>query len=224
MTSTSPRPLSLSLVLSFAAPAKYERVTGASVTGNNDTRHVLALGAGGDACAGAGASASAGGEAVGYIVGYVDGLCDHLDTSDDDDWKTVPSVVEIKNRVGLRAGDRPPPFYDQIQCVCYMMMTQRTRCDLVEVFRDAAAKSAKSAKRPRGADPRPAQGTGAPTAGAGAGTDGTGGGGDGITIRVTAVNLEGPPFHGDNWRQRIVPRCIEVCKTLQAVRADDGKR
>ena len=40
----------------------------------------------------------------------------------------------------LQAGDRPPPFYDQIQCVCYMMMTGRTRCDLVEVFRDAAAR------------------------------------------------------------------------------------
>ena len=46
--------------ITSAPPAKYERVTGVSVTGNNDTRHVLALGAGG----------GAGGNAVGYIVGY----------------------------------------------------------------------------------------------------------------------------------------------------------
>ena len=31
------------------------------------------------------------------------------------------TVVEIKNRVGASALKRPPPFYDEIQCVAYVI-------------------------------------------------------------------------------------------------------
>ena len=77
-----------------------------------------------------------------------------------------------------------------------------------------------AAKRPCNSPRPPAAGPGASASAGAAVKEGA----DGITIRVTPVNLEGPPFHAENWRHTIVPRCIEVCNALQAVRADDGKR
>lgn len=119
-----------------AAVEAYERRTGWSVRGSNDERYTWEVLADHEDPT----------SAIFSLVGFVDGLCDQWapvrgdgdgqDVGGEGDWELKEVVVEIKNRTG---SIRPPPLYDQIQCVSYMKMLGSRRCDLVEAFRDEVA-------------------------------------------------------------------------------------
>jgi hypothetical protein len=66
------------------------------------------------------------------LVGKVDGVSYQLDMSSEDarEWKEAKVVVEMKTRVGHVYN--PPPIYEQIQLVCYMVMLGCTHGDLVQ--------------------------------------------------------------------------------------------
>jgi hypothetical protein len=66
------------------------------------------------------------------LLGRVDGVSYQLDSSHDDatQWKQIKVIVEMKNRVS-RLSD-PPPLYEQIQLVAYMVMLGCSHGDLVQ--------------------------------------------------------------------------------------------
>jgi hypothetical protein len=68
------------------------------------------------------------------IIGKVDGISYQLDTSSENvnQWKEMKIVVEMKNRV--RRIFTPPPLYEQIQLVSYLIMTGCQYGDLVQVL------------------------------------------------------------------------------------------
>jgi hypothetical protein len=72
------------------------------------------------------------------LIGKVDGISYQLDTSGEDAsrWKPTKVVVEVKSRV-FRAKD-PPPLYEQIQLVSYMVMLNCRHGDLVQSVRTSS--------------------------------------------------------------------------------------
>eukprot|EP00035_Acanthoeca_spectabilis_P011990 m.211754 g.211754 ORF g.211754 m.211754 type:complete len:305 (+) comp15496_c0_seq7:32-946(+) len=179
-----------------AALRLYESITGTKVRGENDTRYTLRL----DTPAESSMSRPSKRHQLDVeVVGYVDGIADHLvpdeTAPDGDEWTTQPRVIEIKNRVG--SGNRPPPFYDEVQCVAYMHMLGLDVCDLVEVYKEDG-----------------------PSVG-----DGEAGAAAGSRIRVHTIPLHGPPaHHSRNWKATVDPRLREVGAGVQAARLDDHLR
>lgn len=70
-----------------------------------------------------------------FIIGKVDGISYQLDMSAEDatKWKPTKVVVEVKSRV-FSVKD-PPPLYEQIQLVAYMVMLNCRYGDLVQAIR-----------------------------------------------------------------------------------------
>eukprot|EP00041_Stephanoeca_diplocostata_P008773 m.130537 g.130537 ORF g.130537 m.130537 type:complete len:737 (-) comp17471_c0_seq1:282-2492(-) len=192
------------------------------------------------------------------IVGYIDGMCEHVVPKalaprspaacgvdagsavedSQDDLTLERTVVEIKNRVSQTAHLRPPPFYDLIQCVIYMKMTECTSCDLVEVFRNQASPQNRSKYRRRRRKTSTISNTSNqnettfpgkglpedrnvdnPTVGVNNTNP------DNIQIRVTKVPLYGPPaHHADQWDATLAPRLLDIASAIQRVRRSDHER
>jgi hypothetical protein len=84
------------------------------------------------------------------LVGKVDGVSYQMDLSSDDHnaWKPLKVIVEIKNRV--RRLHSPPPLYEQIQLVTYMLMTGATYGDLVQVLATGDRRNVVEGRSPKG--------------------------------------------------------------------------
>lgn len=72
------------------------------------------------------------------LIGKVDGISYQLDTASDDASQWIPNkvVVEVKSRVFCVRD--PPPLYEQIQLVSYMIMLNCKQGDLVQAVRSPA--------------------------------------------------------------------------------------
>jgi hypothetical protein len=68
------------------------------------------------------------------IIGKVDGVSYQLNSSSDNssDWKAMKIIIEVKNRV--RRLSSPPPLYEQIQLIAYLIMNGCEYGDLVQVM------------------------------------------------------------------------------------------
>ncbi|CAN0374338.1 unnamed protein product [Laminaria digitata] len=89
------------------------------------------------------------------VVGAVDGVAEEVTDApeDADAWETRRVVVEVKNR--MSKARHPPPLYDQIQLVTYMLMIGASVGDLVQyVKKNAGRRSSRklTAVKPRGLD------------------------------------------------------------------------
>lgn len=65
----------------------------------------------------------------------------------DDEWKQIKTVIEMKNRVSTRLA-KHPPFYDIIQLVTYMVMTDADVGDLVQCISVNSSESSSCKSNP----------------------------------------------------------------------------
>ena len=70
------------------------------------------------------------------IIGKVDGVSYQMDSSSSNanDWQLQKIIIEVKHRVQRIA--HPPPLYEQIQLIAYLLMTGAQYGDLVQVMPD----------------------------------------------------------------------------------------
>jgi hypothetical protein len=68
------------------------------------------------------------------IIGKVDGVSYQMNSSSDNSshWKAMKIIIEVKNRV--RRLSSPPPLYEQIQLIAYLIMNGCEYGDLVQVM------------------------------------------------------------------------------------------
>ncbi len=141
-----------------------------------------------------------------FLIGKVDGVSHQLDMSAEDPalWAAAKIVVEMKSRLSRISS--PPPIYEQIQLVCYMVILDCSHGDLVQAIAQQQEARLSSNKPPQ------------------------------LTIRegeihydddfsISRVSLHGPPyFHSKHWHEIIVPRLRVFREAVVALRADDGLR
>lgn len=149
------------------------------------------------------------------LVGRVDGVSYQLDMTSDDatQWAECKVIVEMKTRV--QRIQKPPPLYEQIQLVSYMVMLGAVYGDLVQYIPSSEAVVVKE-------DVLVA-------------TNGTELQAEAVTIteapstidelHIHRVLLHGPPYnHFQHWESTILPRLHVFKDAVLSVRKDDGMR
>jgi hypothetical protein len=137
------------------------------------------------------------------LIGKVDGISSQIDSSSEDCafWKPIEVVVEIKNRVSKCS--QPPPLYDQIQLVAYLLMTQCSCGDLVQSIPSRSVETNRDRE----------QSTMTSTLVAAA------------DFTITRVYLDGPPYHHHyHWDTVILPRLHVFNDAIHLLRQDDSLR
>eukprot|EP01034_Spumella_vulgaris_P028255 gene28255-35085_t len=144
-----------------------------------------------------------------YIVGKVDGISYQLNLASDDPstWGQIKVVVEMKSRTRRIAS--PPPIYEQIQLVAYMVILNCAHGDLVQ----AIAQSKVDGDAPVSSSAVPE-----------------------VAVvnneihfdnnfSISRVHLDGGPYHhSKHWHEIIMPRLRAFRDALVKVRKDDGLR
>ncbi|CAM9242908.1 unnamed protein product [Choristocarpus tenellus] len=148
-----------------------------------------------------------------FLVGFVDGVMEEVTDMMGEEWKTQKVVVEVKNRMH-RAQD-PPPLYDQIQLVVYMLMIGASVGDLVQFVKRRRGRA-----KTRGQCQSRGQDIGGDSV-RGSSSDGCSSSlSDEIT--VSRVKLDCPLYkHHQNWQNQIVPRLYQFARMVYRFRADD---
>ncbi|CAN0026722.1 unnamed protein product, partial [Ectocarpus fasciculatus] len=142
-------------------------------------------------------------EACFVVVGAVDGVAEEvMDAPEDaESWETRQVVVEVKNRMH-RASD-PPPLYDQIQLVTYMLMIGASVGDLVQFVKTSAVRG----NGKRGVPRKEARAAVTAT------TD---------DVLVSRVELDCRTYrHRKHWEQVVLPRLYEFARMVYRFRGDD---
>ncbi|CAN0528982.1 unnamed protein product [Ectocarpus sp. 12 AP-2014] len=142
-------------------------------------------------------------EACFVVVGAVDGVAEEVTDAPEDaeSWETRRVVVEVKNR--MYKATNPPPLYDQIQLVTYMLMIGASVGDLVQFVKTSAGR--RNGKR---GVPRKEAST-AVTATA-------------DDVLVSRVELDCRAYrHRKHWGQVVLPRLYEFARMVYRFRGDD---
>ncbi|CAN0167932.1 unnamed protein product [Scytosiphon promiscuus] len=133
------------------------------------------------------------------VVGAVDGVAEEVTDAPEDaeTWETRRVVVEVKNRMN-KAKD-PPPLYDQIQLVTYMLMVGASVGDLVQFVKTGAGRRNDKA--------------GLPTKKRTATED---------DVLVSRVELDCRAYrHREHWKDTILPRLYSFARMVYRFRGDD---
>ncbi|CAN0035426.1 unnamed protein product, partial [Ectocarpus sp. 12 AP-2014] len=142
-------------------------------------------------------------EACFVVVGAVDGVAEEVTDAPEDaeSWETRRVVVEVKNR--MYKATNPPPLYDQIQLVTYMLMIGASVGDLVQFVKTSAG---------RGSGKRGVPRKEAPTAVTATADD----------VLVSRVELDCRTYrHRKHWGQVVLPRLYEFARMVYRFRGDD---
>ncbi|CAN0130367.1 unnamed protein product [Ectocarpus sp. 13 AM-2016] len=137
------------------------------------------------------------------VVGAVDGVAEEVTDAPEDaeSWETRRVVVEVKNR--MYKATNPPPLYDQIQLVTYMLMIGASVGDLVQFVKTSAG---------RGSGKRGVPRKETPTAAAATVDD----------VLVSRVELDCRIYrHRKHWGQVVLPRLYEFARMVYRFRGDD---
>jgi hypothetical protein len=161
------------------------------------------------------------------IIGKVDGISYQLDTSSDDvnQWKEMKIVIEMKNRV--KRIFTPPPLYEQIQLVSYLIMTGCQYGDLVQVLpeeeenvddqqaieatapsqpKDEGTSTCTSVQSDKESYLKPVSWNSS-------------------NYSITRITLDGSPYHHRyHWDTAIIPRLHIFKDAIQSLRKDDELR
>ncbi|CBN75877.1 conserved unknown protein [Ectocarpus siliculosus] len=143
-------------------------------------------------------------EACFVVVGAVDGVAEEVTDAPEDaeSWETRRVVVEVKNR--MYKATNPPPLYDQIQLVTYMLMIGASVGDLVQFVKTTTAG--------RGNGKREVPRKEAPTAVTATADD----------VLVSRVELDCRTYrHRKHWGQVVLPRLYEFARMVYRFRGDD---
>ena len=149
------------------------------------------------------------------LIGKIDGMSEHINCESDDynDWKAYKVVVEMKNRVNKLSN--PPPLYDQIQLVSYMLMTGSTCGDLVQAIPNKVVQE--NAFTSVGEEA--VQGTCSGTSSGSSSSLSTN------NFLICRVELDGPPYyHKHHWDTVIIPRLHVFNDMIILFRKDDSLR
>lgn len=148
-----------------------------------------------------------------YVIGKVDGISHQLDCSSEDcsQWKSIKVIIELKNRV--RGIINPPPFYEQIQVLTYLIMLDCEYGDHVQSISKIEEDKEKSFKTDHHSiDTRNNNNNNNNH-----NVDGR--------FHVHRLSRYGPPyFHNDNWFNVVLPRLHLFYETIMKLRTDDGMR
>ncbi|CAN0126484.1 unnamed protein product [Ectocarpus sp. 6 AP-2014] len=143
-------------------------------------------------------------EACFVVVGAVDGVAEEVTDAPEDaeSWETRRVVVEVKNR--MYKATNPPPLYDQIQLVTYMLMIGASVGDLVQFVKTTSAG--------HGNGKREVPRKEAPTAVTATADD----------VLVSRVELDCRTYrHRKHWGQVVLPRLYEFARMVYRFRGDD---
>lgn len=153
------------------------------------------------------------------IIGKVDGVSEQLDQASEDPslWKPTRVIVEAKNRVN--SIKHPPPLYEQIQLVSYMIMTGSKYGDLVQSVSRRKVVNAKRCEEIIIIDEDPNESSVSHT----------------VTNRIEEVEEEQFHIsrvtlndtlynHQQHWETVIMPRVYVFRDMIVALRNDDGLR
>lgn len=148
------------------------------------------------------------------LIGRVDGMSYQLDMTSEDPaaWTELKVVVEMKSRVHQIFS--PPPLYDQIQLVSYLMILNCSHGDLVQSITDRKRKIGEMEGN-TSSEPKSAKVTVK--------------NGNEIhyddTYSISRVTLDGPPYyHRKHWDEVILPRLRSFHDAVLTMRRDDGLR
>lgn len=150
------------------------------------------------------------------LIGRVDGMSYQLDMTSEDPsaWTELKVVVEMKSRVYQIFS--PPPIYDQIQLVSYLMILNCSHGDLVQSITDRKRKigevEGQSSQRTAAAPPKVV-------------VKNTNEIHYDDTFSISRVSLDGPPYyHRKHWDEVILPRLRSFHDAVLTMRKDDGLR
>ncbi|CAM9904325.1 unnamed protein product [Pylaiella littoralis] len=138
------------------------------------------------------------------VVGAVDGVAEEVTEAPEDaeTWETRRVVVEVKNR--MHRARNPPPLYDQIQLVTYMLMIGAPAGDLVQFVKTGAGRG--SGRRGAAENEKDSRATA----------------GD---VLVSRVELNCRTYrHREHWEGTILPRLYEFARMVYRFRGDDLRR
>ncbi|CAM9165910.1 unnamed protein product, partial [Hapterophycus canaliculatus] len=136
------------------------------------------------------------------VVGAVDGVAEEVTDAPEDAeaWETRRVVVEVKNR--MKKAKDPPPLYDQIQLVTYMLMVGASVGDLVQFVKTGGGAGRRNGRQ------------GAPTKMRSATAD--------EDVLVSRVELDCRTYrHREHWEETILPRLYSFARMVYRFRGDD---
>ncbi|CAM9577291.1 unnamed protein product, partial [Ectocarpus sp. 4 AP-2014] len=142
-------------------------------------------------------------EACFVVVGAVDGVAEEVTDAPEnaESWETRRVVVEVKNR--MYKATNPPPLYDQIQLVTYMLMIGASVGDLVQFVKTSAGRRNGKRGVPRKEAPTAVSATA-------------------DNVLVSRVELDCQTYrHRKHWGQVVLPRLYEFARMVYRFRGDD---